>query len=208
MRPEWFESPDGRAVFWSGEASGFMYQLECSRESHQLGWTSISDTLGANWLDGREHELRPKPGAWEGITERDQAILWNHASRMFAQQATGEVHVLAHDAKVPNKTFATHELPALLENEQVTTINGMPRETLAAIYEAHSQAALKELGLDPLELPRSFEQADLVHEQAAEQVISHLNVEREALARTVEAQQQVAGQQPELQIPPPEMDMG
>ncbi|WP_307188955.1 calcium-binding protein, partial [Massilia sp. Root335] len=58
---------------------------------------------------------------------------WADASGRFVSATTGEVKTLTPFAS-PNRTFAQIELPALLENTHVTTVNGVPREALTALY--------------------------------------------------------------------------
>jgi len=50
--------------------------------------------------------------------------LWNSASKIFAQQTTGEVRTLSMNAD-PGRILAKTELPALLENSNVTKIDGI-----------------------------------------------------------------------------------
>ena len=56
---------------------------------------------------------------------------WADASARFADATRGEVKVLASGA-APNRVFALTELPHILNNPEVTTIEGIPREALAA----------------------------------------------------------------------------
>ena len=61
--------------------------------------------------------------------------LWDDASRRFAQNAVGEVRVLAPLAD-GSRVFAQTELPALMNNANVTNIDGIPKTQLQAILNA------------------------------------------------------------------------
>ncbi|MEB3169294.1 MAG: hypothetical protein VKK97_11275, partial [Synechococcaceae cyanobacterium] len=58
--------------------------------------------------------------------------LWDDASARFVRYAKGDVLTLTGDAKI-DRIFARTELPILLENTNVKTIDGIPRELLAAL---------------------------------------------------------------------------
>lgn len=56
---------------------------------------------------------------------------WDSASQTLAANANGPVTAIAPNAAL-DRIFVTTELPELLDNPNVTHINGIPRETLAA----------------------------------------------------------------------------
>ena len=68
--------------------------------------------------------------------------IWDVLSKRFAEQASGEVRVLT-DITRHDGVFAQTELPALLKNTNVTTIEGIPRQALVDM-----QARLGSEGLD------------------------------------------------------------
>lgn len=55
--------------------------------------------------------------------------LWDVASRMFAESAVGDVRTITPNA-IENSVFNQTEFPALLANDKLTSINGIPREDL------------------------------------------------------------------------------
>lgn len=68
---------------------------------------------------------------------------WADASVRFADATRGEVKVIASGA-APDRVFAQTELPRILANPAVTTVEGIPREVLAARQASHgSQAAFE-----------------------------------------------------------------
>ena len=57
---------------------------------------------------------------------------WAQASRSFAQSLEGDVVALTSQAN-PERTFGLVELPALLANPKVKSVNGIPKSTLAQL---------------------------------------------------------------------------
>jgi hypothetical protein len=69
---------------------------------------------------------------------------WADASARFADATRGEVKVIASGA-APDRVFAQTELPRILANPEVTTVEGIPRETLAARQSTHGTQAAFEM---------------------------------------------------------------
>jgi hypothetical protein len=67
------------------------------------------------------------------LSQGDYYSLWNTASQMYAQQATGNVIAFV-DGASPNGTFALHELPSLVSDGAVPSINGVSTNEVANIY--------------------------------------------------------------------------
>ena len=65
---------------------------------------------------------------------------WADASARFADATRGEVKVIANGAS-PDRVFGQTELPRILANPEVTTIEGIPRETLVARQATHGTQA-------------------------------------------------------------------
>jgi len=65
---------------------------------------------------------------------------WADASARFADATRGEVKVIASGAS-PDRVFGQTELPRILSNPEVTTIEGIPRETLVARQVTHGTQA-------------------------------------------------------------------
>lgn len=60
---------------------------------------------------------------------------WATTSKRFIEDTVGEVRVLGPNAP-DDRTFALVELPAALENQKITTIDGIPRAELVALSES------------------------------------------------------------------------
>lgn len=69
--------------------------------------------------------------------------IWDEISRRFAAQTVGEVHVLVSPAKEFG-IFEMTELPALLDNPNVTNIEGIPRQQLADLVTGRGAKGLEE----------------------------------------------------------------
>jgi RHS repeat-associated protein len=72
-------------------------------------------------------------------------IYWSQASEKYAKGASGDIIAHVNGAK-SDRVFATIELPILLDNEKVTTINGVPRKFLQRMEGENPGSAFKALG--------------------------------------------------------------
>ena len=68
--------------------------------------------------------------------------IWDEVSARFAQETVGEVRVLTSPKKEYG-VFALSELPHLLNNDQVTTIDGLPREQLVHLRDSQDIEMVK-----------------------------------------------------------------
>jgi Ca2+-binding RTX toxin-like protein len=100
-----------------------------------IGQTPVSDFLNSGVFKASLRNIVGDVGfdaAYNGIVNPDgsrTAGMWDVASRSLAEAATGDVKTLSPFAD-PTKVFAQTELPALLENTKVTSIDGIPRSQL------------------------------------------------------------------------------
>ena len=69
---------------------------------------------------------------------------WADASARFADATVGEVRAIASDAR-PDRVFGATEVPHILANPKVTTIEGVPREVLVARQATHGTQAAFEM---------------------------------------------------------------
>ncbi|MCC8624561.1 peptidoglycan-binding protein [Xanthomonas vesicatoria] len=69
---------------------------------------------------------------------------WADASGRFADATVGEVHAIVGDAQ-PSRVFGEVEVPRILANPNVTSIEGLPREALAGVKDRLGQQAAFEL---------------------------------------------------------------
>ena len=158
--PEQFRTEMGRAIFYSGSPGGMENRLRAAAAAERRGAQLIGDTEGGRSLgvaageygfgdlyqyykDRHYEELRAKYSA-EGkppMMACEHALMacvrradahWIRSSRHYAEQASGSVEAYVVGA-IEKGTFRRVELPALLANEKVTDINGIPREDLAAL---------------------------------------------------------------------------
>lgn len=69
---------------------------------------------------------------------------WADASARFADATVGEVRAIVSGAQ-PSRTFAAVEVPHILANPNVTTVEGIPRQVLAARQAGHGPQAAFEM---------------------------------------------------------------
>lgn len=136
-----------KAVFYSGR-DGF----NCG-DAHfryvRHGYQSIDKTQGGTWLErerlwGEERNQFGRPYEPEERLHNDQPKspfdedaadrIGNAASKKYAEQASGLVICIVQDAD-ERRTFRRVELPALINNEKVTHINGIERKALKELYD-------------------------------------------------------------------------
>ncbi|WP_159095457.1 XVIPCD domain-containing protein [Stenotrophomonas sp. YAU14A_MKIMI4_1] len=67
---------------------------------------------------------------------------WADVSKRFADGARGDVRAIVPNAS-PDRVFASSELPSILANEQVTSLEGLSRPRLAELHARDSRAAFE-----------------------------------------------------------------
>lgn len=122
--------PD-RAVFYSG-GQEIRYKGEKHGENRKKAeefcdknqeYTTLERTSFGHYLEKNDFELRKTFGD-VGIKK-----LWTTTSERYAREASGKITAFVEEAK-HDKIFRTDELKTLINNDKVTTINGVPREEL------------------------------------------------------------------------------
>ena len=92
---------------------------------------SLADTLG-----GYELNVRLQPGVTSEHPGEDLQSVWVAASRKYAQQASGHMIVILEEQTM-DSIFYEHELPLLLENSEVQSINTISRERCLELVGLH-----------------------------------------------------------------------
>ncbi|MBT2748387.1 MULTISPECIES: peptidoglycan-binding domain-containing protein [unclassified Lysobacter] len=69
---------------------------------------------------------------------------WADASARFADKTIGEVRAIVSDAQ-PNRVFGAIEVPHVLANKSVTTVEEIPRDVLVARQSTHGEQAAFEM---------------------------------------------------------------
>ena len=72
--------------------------------------------------------------------------VWQLASRRFIESASGNITAFVDNAD-PRSVFRSEELPAILENDKITTINGIEKRLFASRFEEFQDATSEEAGL-------------------------------------------------------------
>jgi hypothetical protein len=124
-----FAAPEGKttAVVYSGfdDLNRQFAQQDCKVNS--AGYT-IEDTAIGKRLEQADlfHDKE--------LTRSEAYEVWRVASEQFSKNAKGDIETHVIDAR-PDSIFRETELPALLENQNVTSINGISRQELKALYD-------------------------------------------------------------------------
>jgi hypothetical protein len=140
--------PD-RAIFYSGvdravtrmmpEHDGKNWKLAEFVSGH-IGFCNLEGTLGGSWLFKQN---------LSHLTENERNEIWASASIKFAQAARGNVTAYVEGAR-EDKIFRTHELPALLANLKVSSINQRDCEVLRFAASLDSSPGRDKVVLDLL----------------------------------------------------------
>lgn len=140
--------PYGQSVFWSGD-NGKNKERALAFEAG----TPLEKTIGYKKLGGdqlRERNMK-KYGKVRGDQKSNKTLTW--ASKRFAQNASGNVKTFVCGAR-PKGVFRRTELPTLLRNRKVTSINGIDRNTLAKMHKASPDRAYRAVCLAELRQAR------------------------------------------------------
>ncbi len=116
-----FSTPPGKSVFYSGKGN-----RERALASVEQGGRPIDATPGGAALN--EENLYGEFSPLRGEADK----IWSRASTRYAESASGDVTAYVRGAS-PDRVFGSTELPVLLKNQQVTSINGIPRDRLASM---------------------------------------------------------------------------
>ncbi len=144
-------STDNGAVFYSNDSypDGPHYNRDRADsliDSEPEQYTRLENTPGGEWLDDEN--------LYENFDQNVADQLWEEASEKYASSATGEVNTFvvgAHEDRI----FRDTELPALLENEKVTAINGLDREEVKELHDKDPEAAFNKVCEAELERDRT-----------------------------------------------------
>jgi hypothetical protein len=132
-----------RAMEEAGEDVRLIDRTELNKFLNSRDFTSA--TARAHGIDLRDIQDRtPAAKAANDWLYHPTDGPWADASARFADATRGEVKVIASGA-APDRVFAQTELPRILANPEVTTVEGIPRETLATRQSTHGTQAAFEM---------------------------------------------------------------
>jgi hypothetical protein len=117
-----FKTPHDRSVFYSGPGN-----REKALHAAQNGGVPIDATPGGKALNAENLY-----GEFSPVTNKEADAIWSKASETFANAASGDVTAFVRGA-LPNRVFGSTELPLLLKNGNVTSINGISAAALRAM---------------------------------------------------------------------------
>lgn len=132
--------PNKTYCFYSGAINLFGHDLRNWQWAESWAGRWEAQTIGQTqaWSD-LEKRIN---GAQKtnGISNEEVDKLQQEASVRYAQEAEGAIKVFALNAN-PGRVFMQHELPQLLTNEKVESLNGVPMDELRALYAQRLHAA-------------------------------------------------------------------
>ena len=73
-----------------------------------------------------------------GLNDDDVALIWKEASKRLIDEAAGNITAFVDNAD-PRSVFCSMELPALLGNSAVTTVNGSDKFEFAKNFKASKE---------------------------------------------------------------------
>jgi hypothetical protein len=101
-----------QATFWTGWKAGESNQATAEASARSLG----GKTLEMGLVDGNAKMPVFKHD------DKTATKIWSQAAKIFAQQASGDVHVHIAENVRPDSIYEMSEKQALLENEKITSI--------------------------------------------------------------------------------------
>lgn len=208
--PSLWSQSDATQVYYSGTSTGPLPVIqddgklqalrnEARAEDHtrRTGNLLLTETQGWNVFFAEIKDAKHQ--GW--IDKQERLDLMDACCRKFAQEASGDVKAYTRDAN-PDRVFLRVELPELLMNDRVKTINGVGREDLLQI-----QVRAQQLGQSASESIRTvndsfsnrprYEKTMQALETTAEPVKQFQAERRTQEAETERAQTQEARAQPE-----------
>lgn len=73
-----------------------------------------------------------------GLNDDDVALIWKEASKRLIDEAAGNITAFVDNAD-PRSVFCSMELPALLGNSAVTTVNGIDKFEFAKNFKVSKE---------------------------------------------------------------------
>jgi hypothetical protein len=113
-----FKDPSSKYAFWSGGGRGDATAAGYKVQENEEGAGGLEKMGNAGKLPDWSDDS--KAGSGSGVTNER---LWKTVSRRSAQNAHGDVDAFVVGAAHKNNVFATTELPTLLHNDKVNSIN-------------------------------------------------------------------------------------
>ena len=124
----WIEGIDTDNHIQSGAIGSIIY-----RALRNMGYARLLDTDGGSLLN------QAIPQAVRDNAEVDE--IWRSASRLFAGVAKGHVICLINNPR-ESAIFSNDELPLLLENSRISSLNGIPLMKCRHTYQSAGASAL------------------------------------------------------------------
>ncbi len=99
-------------------------------------YARIETTPGGRWLNDEQ--------LYKKLPQEQADAVWSEASKKYANEASGDAKTCVVGAR-PSSVFRRDELPVLVDNEKVTSVNGIPREELKQLHAKDPEAAFNKV---------------------------------------------------------------
>jgi len=140
-----FTTDRDKAVAYSGCYDSVQNRMR-AEELRQQGYQTIEDTQGGKALNQALPFEATLDAAILGkiISKDDYDRYWSEASNRFSTSQEGDITTRVVGA-LEDRDFRAVELPNFLADKAITSINGIPREELAAIYQTSPEEAFNRI---------------------------------------------------------------
>jgi len=135
-----FTADRDKALAWSGVDNGVDNRIKAEELRHQE-YQTIEDTQGGEALS---QALPYEDIESEKISKDDYDRYWSEASNRFSTSQEGDITTRVVGA-LEDRDFIAVELPNFIADTKVTSINGIPREELAVLYEISPREAFNRI---------------------------------------------------------------
>jgi hypothetical protein len=124
----------------SSEENGvvvYSISFQPTKRNRELAFAYVKEHAGAMMIEHTECGAKLVETGFENmpdLTSEEVAMIWAEASRRFIASAKGNVTAFVDNAD-PRSVFLTVELPNILKNDQIRTVNGTDKFEFAKRFD-------------------------------------------------------------------------
>lgn len=166
-----FAAGEDRTLLYAGKSAKMFWEngdsfSNLDAPDHQF--VRVQDTDGGKWLTDLKTEMTAL-----GVPDAQQDQLWKSASCCYVSNAEGKV-IASTAGSRDGSVFQQHELQLAIQNENVTDINGIDRQSLL-----DGKSALEDRGQDWKEISPKVNQ-EITGRSAETNLLLHDDIGRES----------------------------
>lgn len=145
----------------AGRQASTLEQTELGARLHSDSLYNLSDRNTRAMEQSETNRIQAEKGNVRHQRHAAADRVWGHASRTYAQEASGRVTVITNDRPIKEYSFfARHERAILIRNEKVTHINGIERKVLERDLDRMERVPPDQRDALRLQLNRRLEKRD------------------------------------------------